>query len=182
MNTTVLCRGKWLVLCATEHSDAVGAVKPWEFVSRTGTGRAVAVIARLKNPERLVLVKQWRPPMNAWTLEFPAGLVEAGDALAATALRELEEETGFKGRVVYTGPEVCSSPGMTDETVGWMEVEIDGQVAAHPEDDERIEVLTVPTGELADTVDRLVAQGVRVEGKLFGYIRALAAAGQKNGR
>lgn len=179
MQRTVLHAGKWLVFAATNHRDAHGVEKPWEFVSRTGTNRAVAVIAWRKDPMRLVLVKQWRPPMNAYTLEFPAGLVEEGDSLQDTAVRELEEETGYKGVVTYLGPSVCSSPGMTDETVAWAEVEIEGQVAAHPEADERIEVLEVPLDDLEPTLARLIAEGVRVEGKLFGYVRALISGCKK---
>ena len=169
MERKTLFHGKWLNLQAVDHRDCNGTVKPWEFASRTGSGRAVAIIARLHDPERIVLVKQWRPPMDAFTLEFPAGLVEQNDTLEATALRELEEETGFSGRVISVGPQVCSSPGMTDETVGWVEVEITGKSAAHPEADERIETIVLPVDGLLNEIQKICADGTRVEGKLYGF-------------
>ncbi len=168
-----LFEGKWLDLMSVEHRDSEGFEKPWEFASRTGMGSAVAVVARLKAPDRVVLVRQWRPPMNALTLELPAGLVEEGDTPEATALRELEEETGFTGRVTRVGPQVCSSPGMTDETVGWVEVEVTGQTAPHPEADEQIQTIVAPIEGLLDEIGRLCADGTRVEGKLYGFARGL---------
>lgn len=42
-----------------------------------------------------VLVRQYRPVIECWTLEFPGGLREPGEDPAATAARELREETGL---------------------------------------------------------------------------------------
>jgi ADP-ribose pyrophosphatase len=45
----------------------------------------------------LVLVEQFRPGSRRVTLEFPAGIVDPGEAPVAAAVRELAEETGFRG-------------------------------------------------------------------------------------
>ncbi len=58
---------------------------------------AVAVLALTAKAEA-VLVRQYRHPLRRATLEAPAGALEAGEDPAAGALRELEEETGYRAR------------------------------------------------------------------------------------
>lgn len=55
---------------------------------------AVAIIAQ-PDPAHVVLVRQFRYPVRAWTLEIPAGTREVGEAPEVTARRELQEEVGF---------------------------------------------------------------------------------------
>ena len=107
-----MAAGKFLALDLIEYEDNKGIVRKWESVSRTGCGGAVVIICRLVPSDEIVLVKQFRPPAGNIMLEFPAGLVEEKEDPAVAAVRELEEETGFKGKVkkilppsnVYTPP------------------------------------------------------------------------------
>lgn len=46
-----------------------------------------------------MLQKQFRPPINKVVIEIPAGLVDAGESAAESAVRELKEETGYVGTV-----------------------------------------------------------------------------------
>lgn len=57
----------------------------------------VAVLA-VTNDERVPLVRQYRPALDRFTLELPSGLVDAREEPDKTAIRELEEETGFRAR------------------------------------------------------------------------------------
>ena len=81
----------------------------WEFVERTNATDIVAVIAVTPQDE-LILVEQFRPPVNARVIELPAGLVgdvDGDDSIEEAGRRELLEETGFSaGRVrrVFQGP------------------------------------------------------------------------------
>jgi 8-oxo-dGTP pyrophosphatase MutT (NUDIX family) len=50
---------------------------------------------------RIPLVRQYRPAVEDFTLEFPAGIIDAGEDAATTARRELLEETGFPTRTVH---------------------------------------------------------------------------------
>jgi 8-oxo-dGTP pyrophosphatase MutT (NUDIX family) len=76
-----------------------------------------------------LLVEQYRPPVGRVTVEFPAGLIDAGETPQDAALRELREETGFVGEkckiVPQVSREVCMSPGLTDESLHCVLVEVD---------------------------------------------------------
>lgn len=58
----------------------------------------IAVLTKPSGPE-IVLQKQFRPPVGKVTIEIPAGLVDAGEDAAESAVRELKEETGYLGTV-----------------------------------------------------------------------------------
>lgn len=63
----------------------------------------VAVVAYTERGD-VVLVRQYRPAIEAVTLELPSGLVDGKDDAEATARRELEEETGYEaGELVHLG-------------------------------------------------------------------------------
>ena len=71
---------------------------------------------------QVVLVKQYRYPMGDYIYEFPAGLVEQGEAMNDAAVREFHEETGLHLKVIpaddmYTKPRF-TTVGMTDEACG----------------------------------------------------------------
>ncbi len=55
---------------------------------------AVLVLARTEE-KQWILVKQFRPAMREWTVEFPAGSIEPGESPEDAAARELFEETGY---------------------------------------------------------------------------------------
>lgn len=89
-------------------------------------------------------------------MELPAGLID-GDELAGTsAVRELEEETGYVGEVVQTGQIVFSDPGMSKANMRLVTIECDLKEGQDPpvaklEEGEFIEVRVTP---LARTLHR----------------------------
>jgi ADP-ribose pyrophosphatase len=90
----------------------------WEFVERKKAKEAVAVIA-ITDDRKLILTEQFRRPVDARVIDWPAGLVgdEGNSDAAETARRELEEETGYachSVELVASGP---TSPGITSEIV-----------------------------------------------------------------
>ena len=75
-----------------------------------------------ENKDKLVLIKQFRYPINDYVYEFPAGLVEAGEDMFDAGVREIYEETGLRfepKRVnnAYAKP-FFTTVGMTDESCG----------------------------------------------------------------
>lgn len=90
----------------------------WEYVSRTRNIKAAVILAI--DDGHVILVEQFRVPLGRPCIELPAGLIgdEAGserEDAATAAMRELEEETGYRaGRMESLG-EFHSSPGMVTE-------------------------------------------------------------------
>jgi 8-oxo-dGTP pyrophosphatase MutT (NUDIX family) len=174
MDETIRYEGKWLRFCEREFENAHGEKKPWEYVTRRGTPGAVCIVAvRPGAHPTLVLVEQHRPPTGAAVLEFPAGLVEPGDRLEETALRELEEETGYRGRITGTYPAVYNSPGLTDEKVATVIVEVTGRAEVRPEPDEAIEVVELPLESLKQALDERARVGALIDAKLWYYAMGL---------
>ncbi len=89
----------------------------WEFASRTASTNAVVILA--EHDGKIILVEQYRVPVGARCLDLPAGLVGDEDPDATveeTAVKELEEETGFTAARVERLGDFYSSPGMLAES------------------------------------------------------------------
>jgi ADP-ribose pyrophosphatase len=88
----------------------------WEYVSRTH-GVSAAVILAI-DEGRVILVEQERVPLGCRCLELPAGLVgddEQGEAAESAAIRELEEEAGYRAEHMVPLGRFHASPGMSSE-------------------------------------------------------------------
>ena len=151
----------------------------WEFVSRT-RGVGAAVILAVENGH-VLLVEQYRVPLGARCLELPAGLVgdeEEGEAAAIAAIRELEEETGYRAERAVDLGRFHASPGMSSEgftlirAEGLSRVGEGGGVAG-----EDIEVHRVELPAVADFVAARRAAGVAIDAKLLLLLGAGMLAG-----
>ncbi|XP_056655427.1 ADP-sugar pyrophosphatase isoform X2 [Monodelphis domestica] len=133
----LISEGKWVKLEQTTYVDPTGKTRTWETVKRTtrkeglsADGVAIIpVLQRTLHYECIVLVKQFRPPMGGYCLEFPAGLIDDNESPETAALRELEEETGYKGDVAECSPAVCMDPGLSNCTTHIVTVMINGDDA-----------------------------------------------------
>lgn len=84
-----------------------------EIVNHPG---GVAVIA-YKDKETILLVEQFRKPIEKNILELPAGKLEKGEDIELCGIRELEEETGYKAKEFKYLGKIVSSPGFCDEYI-----------------------------------------------------------------
>lgn len=89
----------------------------WEYASRTNDVRAVVILA--EHDGKIILVEQMRVAIGRRCIELPAGLV--GDenpsaTIEQTAVKELEEETGFTAELIERLGDFYSSPGMVAES------------------------------------------------------------------
>ena len=61
------------------------------------TGVAIlAILTSSTAPLSTIIIEQFRPPVNSYVIELPAGLIDPKETIESTAFRELEEETGYK--------------------------------------------------------------------------------------
>ena len=164
----------WLRLCEVEFTDRHGNPKTWSFAQRTGSGRAVAIIAETDEPEpRMVLVKEFRPPVGRPVMAFPAGLIDDGESIETAAMRELAEETGWTGRLLGISPACYSSPGMTDENMHFARVRLHAEGEPAHEAEESIEVILWPKHELRERLAEAAEAGIGVDVKLWSFAQAL---------
>jgi ADP-ribose pyrophosphatase len=154
----------------------------WEYVRRVRARGAVFVLA-VTDARELVLVEQHRVPLGARTLELPAGI--HGDDESAEhetpedcALRELEEEAGYRAaraRVIFSGP---VAPGLTDEKLylvhaeGLERVHEGGGVGG-----EDIAVHRVPLGQVDDWLEARRREGLQVEPRIYAALYLLSRQG-----
>ncbi|HEX5036020.1 MAG TPA: NUDIX hydrolase [bacterium] len=78
---------------------------------------AAAIVPLTDDGERILLIRQFRPVLNAWLWEIPAGLLEKGEDPMSCATRELEEETGWTAKKVEPVVAIPTSCGFTDEYI-----------------------------------------------------------------
>ena len=173
--------GEWLKLEYIEFEDRDGRRRSWEAAGRRRQRGAVVMIARLRPSGDYVLVEQYRPPVNASVLEFPAGLVDAAESPETTAVRELLEETGYRGTLLDMSPASLSSPGMSAETAYLAVMDIDENRAENRtprpqcEEGEHIEVFRVAPAAVREFLARRAAAGVLLDSKVRAYFLGAAA-------
>ena len=141
----------------------------WEFVERCRGVHAVVIFA--EHDGKVVLIEQPRAPLgNRHCIELPAGLVgdEDDKGLEETAVKELEEETGFTADRIEVIGEFHSSPGMVSE--GFVLVRAhglskvgDGGGTEH----EEIEVHLVSPAEIPAFIERKRTEGCAIDVKLL---------------
>jgi len=138
----------------------------WEYVERVGQMTAVVIVAM--HGGKYILVEQARAPLgNRRCIELPAGLVGDEDDLGIeeTALKELEEETGFVAEDVTRLGEFHSSPGMVAE--GYTLVRANGVRPGGTKVEDDIDVHLVAPDEVASFIAAKRAEGLAIDSKLL---------------
>jgi len=182
---------KWIKLVRLDYVDPTGAARTWDAVRRTTTTKdaeadAVCVFATLRGgdakEDEVLLVRQFRPACGTETIELPAGLIDDGEKAETSALRELHEECGYVGRVTNVTPAVVLSPGLSDESVVMVTVDVDLDAAENANPSQRLEgsefitVIRCPKKDLLRTLDEFSAQGIKVFAGLYTLAWALENA------
>ena len=148
-DTVRLANGRQASREVVEHVESVAAVP-------------------LLDDGRVVLVEQWRHPVEQALLEIPAGIVDPGEQPAEAMRRELTEETGYAAGRLELLLSTYLAPGYSQELIHIFLAQDLQPAEADPDDDEILRVRKVPfedavaaclRGELTDakTVAGLLA-------------------------
>jgi ADP-ribose pyrophosphatase len=144
----------------------------WEYVSRTNSVGAAVILA--EHEGKVILVEQYRVPVGARCLELPAGLVgdeEAHATVESTAIKELEEETGFTCERVERLGDFHSSPGMVAESFTLVRAHGVRKVGeGGGTEHEEIEVHLVARQDIPAFVAERRAAGVAIDVKLLIFM------------
>ena len=145
----------------------------WEYVERPKITGIVGIIA-VTDDRKLVLIEQYRPPVDKRVIEIPAGL--AGDVagqeteeLAAAAKRELLEETGYEATRMRQVGAGASSAGITDEIITlFLATGLKKTGDGKGDGSEDLTLHEVPLGQVKSWLDEQTNSGLLIDLKVYG--------------
>lgn len=161
----ILADTRYLKLYNAEYINKNGDFRNWSIASRKDlttlkdkffngkedTVDAVIIVATHIEEKRLVVIRQFRVPINDYVYELPAGLIDKDEDFKDSAKRELKEETGLDlVEIDYerTNPKVYVSTGMTDESVALVYCTCTGHISKeYLEADEDIDIMLLSKNE-----------------------------------
>ena len=109
----------------------------------------------IRDDGRVVLVRQWRFGIAAPSLEIAGGLVDPGEAPRETALRELEEETGYRAHTIEKLAELSPNPALFSNRISfWLATDLE-HLTDEPEGDgeEEIEIITASLEDIVHALN-----------------------------
>ena len=158
-----------------EYRNEKGEARRWEAVERVNCSGIVVIIPVTKEGD-LLLIRQFRPVLNNYVIEFPAGLNDKGETLIDAARRELIEETGYTSEGLELMAEGPVSSGLSTEI---LTVFLAREAAPAPPDllkkypideTEEIEVVRTPLVSAYETIEEFRRRGDIADLKIYGFI------------
>jgi ADP-ribose pyrophosphatase len=138
----------WMAIIEREVEFTPGAER--ELYHAVGQQDYIAIVAALPDG-RIPIVRQYRPALESFTWELPAGLVDSGEDAAACCRRELMEETGFAARAVHALGSYAPCTARLSNRMHSFFAEIDSIAEGKPAEP-GIEVKLVSPAQLGDQI------------------------------
>ena len=144
----------------------------WEYASRANGIKAVVILAEYEG--KVILIDQPRVALGVRCVELPAGLVGDEDPNATvetTAVKELEEETGFTASHVERLGDFYASPGMLSENFTLVRAHGVRRIGEGGGDEhEDIKVHLVARADIPNFVEQKRAEGFGIDVKLLIFL------------
>jgi 8-oxo-dGTP pyrophosphatase MutT (NUDIX family) len=168
-------QGKYLRVLLLSYQDINGNIRSWEAVERVNCNGIVVVIPVTETKE-FVFIRQFRPVLNGYVIEFPAGLNDRKESLVEVAKRELIEETGmFSDEVIFLAEGPVSSGLSTEVLTVFLaknvkEVSDEIKKKYPPDESENIEVIKISVDKAIDKLKEFRKEGNFLDLKIYGFI------------
>ena len=148
VSSTSIYRGRIINVRDDEVVLPDGRVTRREIVEHKDV---VAVVA-LDDEDNVLLVKQYRKPVEKALLEIPAGGIDDGESPDECAVREMQEETGYRPGILQKIGGLYASPGYCSEYLHlYLATDlVPGKLTA--DDDEQIELIRVPLEQIPELI------------------------------
>ncbi len=186
-----LAETRFLSLYELKYKNKLGNLKSWTVASRKkldeledihfnykeGKTDAVVIFAIHKDSGKLVIIRQFRVPVNDYMYELPAGLIDEGEDIYTALERELKEETGLKLFKIDKSKKVLpvyASGGMTDEALAIIFCSCEGIPSTdYLEEDEDLEIILLSKDEALE----LLKKEIKIDAKAYMALHLFAAVG-----
>ncbi len=156
------------------ESPVTGVSGEFFLVEPPGWMMIIPVLKNGEGVECFLMVKQYRHGSDSITLEFPAGMVDPGEVVYDTAVRELAEETGYKSSNIIQIGNINPNPAfMTNSTTTFLARDLVQSGEQSLDEHEEIETLLVPIEEfdkmIVDSLDStsLINSAITLQAYLF---------------
>lgn len=116
-------------------------------------GHAAVILPETDNGE-FIMIKEPRTPIGKTVIAFPAGMIEDGESEEEGAIRELEEETGYRASSIKKLREVYPAIGYSNERVNIFLAKDLVKTQRHLDETEDIEVIKIPIKEIKEMLDK----------------------------
>jgi 8-oxo-dGTP pyrophosphatase MutT (NUDIX family) len=154
------------------HCNSSNSVerRDWESVERVNCCGIVGIVP-ITDDGDVILIKQFRPPVNGYVVELPAGLCDIGETLEDAARRELIEETGYAAagmRFLVKGP--MSSGSSSEMLTVFVATGLTYVGIGKRDETENIEVFKIPAENLASSLLQMRQEDSFIDLKINGLV------------
>jgi len=203
VSTETIASGRHLKMVRMNYVDSKGNNKSCEGVHMTGHQEdlennntkfkmpsskgelcTIAVLRKQIMCDSLILTKQYRAPLKAYTIEFPARVIDHTSPQDLAA-QEVEDDTGYSNSVIqYISPFTSLEPDISDGKLQFVSLTIDGDdPMAQPrcsnnnqsQDDNNgahgdiVEVLKIPINSLIDRLEKYNQMGYVIDSRVYAF-------------
>ncbi|PIX88982.1 MAG: hypothetical protein COZ31_04410 [Nitrospirae bacterium CG_4_10_14_3_um_filter_44_29] len=165
-----LWQGNFLKSVGIAYRDSAGVLRSWETFERVNCS-GIVVIVPVSPEGEVLIIRQFRPAVNSYVIEFPAGLNDKGESLEDAARRELLEETGYSAKEMIFLAEGPISAGASGEILtAYLAKGLEFKGKQQNDEAEDIEVFRIPANELYDRLSSFKKDGNQIDLKIFGLM------------